>query len=409
MKCFFEWVLIASLGAPSMVLGTTFVQTNAFILKPGETLGSELWLMANQIRIEGNVKDDVFLLATTSSLWGEDTHDGLVTLAGEFHNDVWAMGNTVELTGIVQDHARFLARTIRLSGSIARNSMFVGNTIHLTRSADIAGDVWIAGENLIVEGWVEGNVTLIGKNVTLSGTFGQDVVIIAQDLVALPGTEIMGNLTYRCPKEFASDNRVIIHGKEIREIIPEPSSGIARGFSLESFVYQSWLFLGAIMVAMLFIAVFPAFTIRSVRGIRYSPLKCMATGFMVLGLIPLIAVFALISIIGIPLGLLLLITLVTWVYLSKIMVAVALGIWLLRRPEPGLYSQFLLPLIAGLLLVYAGVNSGLPGLALWFIVTTIGLGGLVQALFTGLHSSAISLNPNLPPAPRPKDNSLESR
>lgn len=387
------WIATVWLGVSPLAFSTTFVQTNAFSLGPGETLASDLWLMANQIRLEGDVRDDVFLLATTSSLWDDDTQDGLATLAGEFHNDVWAMGNTVELTGIVQDHARFLARTITLSGSIAGNSLFVGNTIHLTRGADSAGDVWMAGENLIVEGSVEGNLTLIGKTVTLSGHVRQDVDVTAQDFVALPGTEIMGNLTYRCPREFVPDCRVIVHGQVIRDLIPEKPSGIFGDFSLESFVYQTWLFLGALMTGMIFMAVFPAITGRAMQGLRYSLWKCVVTGGMALGLVPLVIVFSVISIIGIPLGLLLLATLGILVYLSKIVVAMALGTWLIRRPDPRGYGQCLLPLIVGLLFIYAGVNSGLAGLVLWLVITMAGLGALILTMFPGQHNTVTVLPP----------------
>lgn len=370
-----------SISGPAF--STTFVQTNMFILDSGETLDSELWLTASQIILDGNAKDDLFLLAMTSSLRGDDNQDGLVALAGKYDNDVWAMGNTVELTGSIQDHARFLARTITINGSIAHSSIFVGNTIHLARSADIAADAWMAGENLIIEGNVKGNLNLMGKDVTLAGTFGRDVFVTAQDLIALPGTKIMGNLTYRCPQELVFDRRVVIQGRVIRKMIPEPSSSGA----LESFFYQSWLFLGALMAAMIFIAILPAFTNRAIRGIRSSLGKCMVTGLMAMCLVPLAVFFALLSIVGIPLGLLLMTMAAILVYLSKIVVAIALGTRLLRRPEPHGYTQYLLPLVIGLLLVYAGVNSGVFGMVVWLLVTATGAGAFVLALLPGKKSS----------------------
>lgn len=385
---------------------TTFVQTNMFILDSGKTQDSELWLMANQIILDGHAKDDLFLLAMAHSLWGDDTPDGCVTLAGECANDVWAMGNTVELTGIIKDHARFLARTITINGSIAHNSIFVGNTIHLTRSAKIAADVWMTGENLIVEGDIKGNTTLTGKEVTLAGKFGQDVFITAQDLVALPGTEIMGNLTCRSPKEFTSDSRVIIHGKVIRKTIPAPSSGGA----LKSFFYQSCLFMGALVVAMIFIAIFPAFTNHTIRCIRSSLGKCMVTGLMMICLVPPAVFLALLSIIGIPLGLLLVATGGILAYLSKIMVAIALGHWILRRPESRNYTQYFFPLVVGLLFIYIGVNSGVFGLIVWLLVTVTGAGAFIQALLPGNSGSTPPLKPDTPlPQPPKRDSFKDSR
>jgi len=88
------------------------------------------------------------------------------------------------------------------------------------------------------------------------------------------------------------------------------------------------------------------------------------------------------------------------VYLSKIVVAMALGTWLLRRPEPHGYAQYLLPLFIGLLLVYAGVNSGVLGLVVWLMVTATGAGAFMLALLPGNTGSVTLLKPdNLPQPP----------
>ncbi len=391
-------LLLTLNAAPTWAI--TFVQTNTFDLASRENLSSEMALMANNIVLAGDACEDVFLMATPASMGSDNPEDGSVMLSGTFHNDVWAMGKRIMLTGEIRDHARFAGQSIVLNGSIANSSVFIGNTVHLSRSADIAADALLMGQDLIIEGWVEGNLSLIGQNVTLAGTIGQDVEITAQDLVALPGTEIMGNLTYRCPREFVPDSRVIVHGKIIRKPIPEKDTG----FSMATLVYQGWLLLGALVAAMVFMAVFPFATTRALQNLRYSLWRCMAIGGLLLCIAPLALGVALMSFIGIPLGLLCAAGLAVLVYLSKITVAISLGLWLLRRSNPRSYTQHLLPLLIGLLFIYTGVSSGLFGLLVWFLVTSAGLGSLILAFYRApmgappLNKPVVMTTP--PPTPK---------
>ena len=296
------WLLAGSLWAAPA--GTELlIQTNVFTLGRTETLAAPLAVLANNIALAGEARDDLFLMATPAAVWGEAAPDGLIELSGVFHNDVWALGNNIVLTGLILDHARFLTlRTITIHGSIANASLFLGNTVHLTRSADLTADAWLAGENLIVEGWVQGNLTLIGQNVTLAGTVGQNVKVVAQDFMALPGAEIMGDLVYSCPKEFVPDPRVVVHGRIIRESLSETSPDRSLGVLLSSILLQFGLFLGALLAGMFCAILLPAFTARAVHQLRDSPWICLATGIMSLGLTPLIVLVAVLSVIGIPLG-----------------------------------------------------------------------------------------------------------
>ncbi len=353
--------------------------TNAFTLPAGERLPAGLSLMANEIILDGDVSDDVFLLAAPESLWRQEVRQGSITLAGVFHNDVWALGKRILLTGVVQDHARFAGQTLVINGSIGNAAVFLGNAVHLGRSADIAGNAWLTGDDLIVEGQIEGDLTLIGKTVTLAGTVGQDVTVYAQDFVALPGTEVMGNLVYSCPREFVPDHGVRVHGDVIRKPLPEHRPGV----SMESLAFQAWLLLGALLSAAVFMALFPGAAVRSVHCLRNSLWRCLAVGGMILFLSPLLLAVALLSLVGIPLGLTCASGLAILAYLAKIPVAIALGLWLLRRPDPRSLAQTMLPLCAGLLLVYASVQGEFLGRLAWFLLTSAGLGSLVLAMLTG--------------------------
>ncbi len=381
LRCLAPLLIAAYYSCASLAQGAQFARTNEFRLQPQETLATELWLSANRIQLEGIVADDIFMLASKRSFGHDDPQDGLITLAGEYHNDVWAAANSIEFTGRIEDHARCLARTIMLSGYLANNSIFIGETIHCSKAAEVAADIWMVGENIILDGKIAGRARLFGRNITLAGTFDQDVFITAQDIVALPGTEILGNLTYRCAKEFVPDSRVIIHGQLIRQKIGDSAEGPPLAFSIKTFFYQSWLYLGALLAGIIFIALFPTCTTKAVLNIQGALWSSLLTGAATLALIVTAIFFGMLSFIGIPLSLLLILTCIILIYFSKIIVAIALGSWLLRRSQPRCYRQFLLPLAIGLLLIYAGINRGPLGLTLGMLISILGLGALVRACY----------------------------
>jgi len=380
-------ILLTFLAAGFTAQATEFIQTNTFVLSKGEELPAELWLLAGRITLEGEVQDDVFLFAVTESLFDQEEGAGDVSLSGEFQNDVWAVGNTIELTGAIQDHARLLARTITISGSIANSALLFGNTIQLAKNSELKSDTWLIGEDLFAEGQVHGKLTLLGKNVTLSGTFAKDVSLTAQDIVVLPGTEIMGDLIYRSSSDLVLDSNVILHGNLVKEAVSDKQ---ATPFG-SSIFFQFMLFFGALLAGAVFLFLFPAFTEQAASKVRHSIWTCLFVGFITFFLLPMIVFFATISIVGIPLGVLLTLFFFILIYLSKIIMAVMVGALVIRRANQRTFSSMFFPLLTGLILLYVGVSAGLAGLAIWFFVTFAGLGAILLTLFSRRVPAAVQV------------------
>lgn len=365
---------------------TGFIQTNSFLLGEGEVLNEDLWLSANSIEIKGQVKNDLFLLAAGQSWKDRNEQDGSILLAGQFENDIWAVGNTIGLTGVVQDHTRLLARMITINGVVSNSSIFIGNSIHLAETARLGRGAWVAGENVILEGNVAGDSVVVGKNVTLAGKFAGNVRIMAGDIVVLPQTRIGGNLIYRSPTELVLDKDVVLNGQLIREAEPVPKAGRKPIISWPSLFMQSWFFLGALCVGALMLFLFPAFTEESAAQIQNSFWKCMAVGFVAVCLVPFVCFFLAISLIGLPLAFLAAAAFFILTYLSKIVVALMIGILIIRRKSPGLKAWTALGL--GLVLLYLAAGAGLSGIIVWFLIVCLGIGGMTFAFLARRTPSA---------------------
>lgn len=378
------------LGLTSLALGMEFIQTNQYTLATNATLPAELWLSAGRITLAGQAQDDLFLLGSSDTMQSDGTN-GVVTLAGECGNDVWALGNIVELSGQIRDHARFLARTVTISGSIARGAFLMGSAVHLTKTSQLDGDAWLMGENLIAEGAVLGRLTMMGQNATLAGTFATNVHVMAQDIVVLPGTRIAGNLVYRSATELILDKDVKLGGQLIREPMPaSPSGGLFA--PLQSVFVQLWLFAAALVVGAIFFWLFPQVGQQAVVHLVTSFWKCLLVGFFVLALSPMVCLLAAISLVGLPFSLLMMTAMGMLMYLSKLVVAVYIGrLGLLGRWN----ARFVWAFSLGLLLLYIGASAGVAGIIVWFLIVCAGTGSLVLTL-CGRKLPAVLSQPNLP-------------
>lgn len=380
-----SWLAMAPLG-----MGVEFIQTNQYTLATNATLSAELWLSAGCITVAGQAQDDLFLLGAADTMKPDGTN-GVIMLEGECWNDVWALGNIIELSGQVRDHARFLARTVTVSGSIARGAWLMGSAVHLTKTSRLDGDAWLMGENLVAEGTVHGRLTLLGQNATLAGTFGANVHVMAQDIVVLPGTRIAGNLVYRSATELILDKDVKLDGQLVREPMPVSPSGELLS-PMQSVVVQLWLFAAALVVGAIFFWLFPQVGRQAVAHLATSFWQCLLVGFFVLALSPMVCLLAAISLVGLPFSLLVMTALGMLMYLSKLVVAVYIGrLGLFGRWNTGFAWAFFL----GLLFLYIGASAGVAGMIVWFLIVCAGTGSLVLTL-CGRKLPAVLIQSNLP-------------
>jgi hypothetical protein len=148
---------------------------------------------------------------------------------------------------------------------------------------------------------------------------------------------------------------------------------------------QAWFFLGALGAGALTLFLFPAFTEECAVSIRHSFWKCLAVGFAAVCLAPFACFFLAISLIGLPLAAVAGAAFFILAYLSKIMVALTLGMLMLRRRPAGFKAFPAMGL--GLVVLYLAAGAGLSGLIVWFLTVCLGVGGMFSVFFARHVSS----------------------
>ncbi len=341
-----------------------FVQTEVFVSGEGEALHEEIWVSAQTINIGGNTSNDLFAVATT------------IDLNGTFHGDAWGCGDSISTAGIFQNDLRLASRTAQVSGTLYGSLIAMGNTVKIERTAILYQDALCLGENVILEGSVQGDVRIIAQRVTLGGRVGGDVSIAAQDIVILPGTIIDGNLSYTAPKELVLSPSVILSGELTRTFEAAPVKQLLKPNLIGHFLFG----IAALVTGLVFMGLFPRYTGGSVMALRNSRGICMLIGFAALFMLPVTAFLLLFTFIGTPLSILLFLFYLILLYLSKIVVALAIGTAILRRKEFSKRTAAA-PLALGLLLIYALTCIAAASMLINILIIIFGLGALLLALF----------------------------
>ena len=341
--------------------------TNRLVLAAGETIGEEALWAAKELDLQGQARQDLWLL-------GQQT----VRFDGEAAGDL-----------------RVLAGSAVVAGTARRNLMAYANGLQLATNSTVRGELALVGGTVICEGQVDGDAWIVAGSATLGGTWGGRVRIRAEEIRLAPGTRIAGDLVYTSPRPLVYDSSVAIAGAVVAAPGPlGPPSFQAR------FALHGYLFLAALLVGMPFVGFFPALAGGAVRKLRLAPWRTLLAGVAALLIGPFLAFFAFVTVVGLPLAVFVAAFYGALAYLSHVVIALWLGHRLLRAPGPQTFGRVLSALATGLFLLYAA--AAVPGVAALLAppVLVLGTGALVLAF---LQRPVFPFPLSLPPPPRKPD------
>jgi hypothetical protein len=231
---------------------------------------------------------------------------------------------------------------------------FGGN---VTLSGEVEGDVSFGGGNVLLSGRYSGKVRGGGANVVLSGTFDDDVEVGGAKITVASGANIRGDLRYSSAV-FDRQEGSQISGEVARRTRRAEWEG-ARALRqkgktvLSSLRIILWIISipALIIVGVIINALFPKQTDAIVTAISASPWKNLGVGFVFLVVVPVGIIIALITVVGIPVGVIGLLVYGILVYVSRIYIGVWVGRKVLSYFRESLATAFFWPLVVGTIII----------------------------------------------------------
>ena len=230
---------------------------------------------------------------------------------------------------------------------------------------ETAGDVVVIDGDVTVRGTVTGDVVVVDGAVTIRGTVAGNVVAVSGQATLGRRGRIAGDLIYGDEKPIQAP------GSQVSGDVEKVDVGNASVVG----AIGVWVALVASMflLGMLLLLLAPRAAEAVARTARSKALVCGLVGLLAFFLLPVIAIAVCFTIIGIPLGIVLLLLVLPLYAIAYVTTALVLGRLILKKSR---IVAFLVGLVILGLLTLIPIAGGVIG----FLAIVFGLGALIMSL-----------------------------
>ena len=278
---------------------------------------------------------------------------GTVIVRGTVDGDLTAFAGDIFVDGEVDGDVTAFAGNVRIAGNVSGSVDAVGGNVAIGEEARVGGQLEAAAGNVVIEGEVERDVRVGAGTITVgpSAVVGGDFVYDG-DLNRADGAQIAG---------------------EVRQ---ESDVGLDLGFTgplVPNWVGWVYGFLVNFVLGAVVLLAFPRFSNGIADRATADPLRSAGVGLLLFVGIPVLLVVLFISLVGIPLGLLGMLTYAILLWVGYVYGAFAVGMRVVGAADTG--GRWLALFVGLLLAAIVGFVPILGGLV-QFLVLLLGLGAL---------------------------------
>ncbi len=354
------------------------VTTNIYIVSADEVEDEDLYVASSTARIDGTVEGDVAI--STGSL----------IISGDIKGDVLVLSHgTVEVTGEIGGSLRGAARTVIVEGTVQDDLTIAAVSTRI--SGTVGRDVLMFGGSLEMDGEVGRDVNGRMISALFNGKVGHDVDIAVGNLTLDRATVVEGDLLYRSGSDATVASTVQI-GSQFERLPARGAWSVELILTVATIVGFLGFLFGGIVVLWLFSRTAP----RAIESITKQPLRAAVYGLGVLVLTPIIVVLLMVTLVGVPVAVALMILFLLSLVFGPVPAVTAIGAKILRN-RWGLFAAF----VVGATLWRFGIwVIPLVGFGLYLGALVVGLGGWAMAVLEGRRQATIDAD--LMPRPKPE-------
>ncbi len=330
-----------------------------------ETIDDTLLASGETVRVEGVIKGD--LLAFGQS----------VEVHGTVKGDLVSFAKRTVVSGTVEGNIYDFSKSLDLDGQVGHSLYGVTQSLRLNDQGRVGEGVLAAAGDVSIEGEVKRSVTMFAGNSDVSGNIGRELTLIGDSLIVTTTARIGGNLSARVHQlknVHIADGATITGTRDIQ--VRQRENHFTRP---KFYFFQAVWLAAAMLVGWLGVVLFPGFFQASTQAVG-SGWRSLGLGFAVLVGVPVAIILTAITLVGLPASLMLLMFYLVAIYLAKVWVGAFLG-QILLKPAGATKSDWLLGLLVGLLILtivrFIPYLGGLVHLG----VVCLGLGALAWQLY----------------------------
>jgi hypothetical protein len=260
------------------------------------------------------------------------------------------------------------------------------NTVVVSSSEIMCGNVTSLWGNVIILGEVRGDVVAIGGNVDIEGKVIGNVTLYGGKLISRPGAYVNGDI-HVCGGQPVQNTALQLHGNFVG-----CPNGIANmlgsdlGMDFHFWYIVTWVVLGMLLTTLL-----PEHVMMVRTTVKSKLRRSLALGLLSILLAPAILIVLLALIIPIPLAILVVVGLFAAWVLGMVAISWIIGEMILQKVAPQ-FDAHLMPVCVGLIIL--SLLGSLPYIG-WFVNIGVGVLG-IGAVFLSRFGTRLYSQPKQP-------------
>lgn len=289
MKKYFGYVaVVAILVVPLVSFAAQFRTGDQPSVNAGERITDDVYIAGGGVTVAGSVVGDIIAAG------------GNVVVSGNAGADVMAAGGNVTILSDIADDLRAGGGSVVVQGKVGGDLIVGGGQVTIG-GAGIGGDAVIGGGMVRIDAPVAGTLRIGGGKVYINAPISGAVTIEADELTLGSAAVLSGDLTYKATKQMVKEEGAVIKGKinfEPRAQRTVPAAAFGALFSLLVILKFFVLLVCALVVGL----VFRRYSAAVVTRATARPMMELGRGLLVLVALPVLSVLALVTLVGIPFG-----------------------------------------------------------------------------------------------------------
>lgn len=364
-------LLFVALAAPAAALAFQAKSGDSVSVAKNETVDGNLYAAGASLSIDGKVNGDVICAGAS------------LNVNGEVAGDVICAAQSVNVNGKIGGNLRVAASSINLNGQVGRNATLAASSLNTSASSTVGWEMLFGAATADLRGRIGRDLTGAGANAVLAGNFGRNVRLWLDNnkradrplLKIEKGAVIGGKLTYTAKTDAAIDQGAKIAG-EIKRNEPRVRE-VGRRQAAAVYLFGSvYSIFAAIVIGLVLLGLWSEEVKKVIGNLSGNARASFGWGLVALIVTPVLGLLLLITLIGIPLALLLMMAWIAALILSKIFVGILVGQKLLERFWQAKKDSLFAALIIGVAVSYLIFALPFFGWLASFLALIWGLGAI---------------------------------
>jgi len=272
----------------------------------GETILDDLYIAGGNVSVLGAVQGDVAAAG------------GSILIRGNVSGDLAVAGGNITILGTIADDARVVGGNITIDSDIASDLAVGGGQITITGT--VGGDLLGGGGMMRLDAPVGGDARIGGGEVYINSTIDGSVHFMGEKLTLGPSAVIEGDLIYTSPREATLETGAVVRGQTT--YTEHAGSKMPGKLAAISFLGS---FLTALACGLVLGLLLRKFSLALVAGVVARPLLEFGRGFLALVVLPVASALLFVTLLGIPLGILGVLSFIALIILGCIGAPIVLG------------------------------------------------------------------------------------